>query len=266
MTERVDRRTFLRHMMGLAITPVVDYKELAAGIQGIAVDGLYNHLYHQIIRSVPVTAAKIDVAKVQQPIDCPIYMFHMPSGYTVESVLYNNLEVGRLPITVSHLGRVLIGEADVPREPVFCLTFDDGYLIQYQQALPVLERYRAPATFYVMGTGWEGDMVHTYMTSEQIWEIHSKGFEIGSHTVNHPPSLIALRARNHGAYLAELFDSKKQLEELLQEEITTFAYPSGVYDVEMMRDVNTKYMAAVSTRDRRLQTLGLLYELGRRRN
>src|SRR5204863_99637 len=39
----------------------------------------------------------------------------------------------------------------VPRskKPLVCITFDDGYLDNYLHAVPILERYRVPAAFFV---------------------------------------------------------------------------------------------------------------------
>lgn len=273
MTELISRREALKRLAGLSLV-AAGFGSAAGETQASAESssplsyGNGEHgIYHAARKIFPVVMGEIHVAgQVQQQIDCPIYMFHEASGRVVEGVLYDNLRVGRLPVTVSRLTKIILGEEDSPIQPVFCMTFDDGYLIQYQQAFPVLKKYSAPAAFYVMGTGWQGDGVHYYMSPEQIREIWAAGFEIGSHTVNHPPSLIRLRAQNRGAYLAELFDSKTQLEELLTPgAVTTFAYPNGVFDGEMMQDISTQYRAAVTTRNFRVQGIGLLYALGRNR-
>lgn len=201
--------------------------------------------------------------KQLQPVECPIYMFHLTGGPVLESVILSNLQKGKVAITVTDLADILSGEKEVPQEPIFSLTFDDGYLIQYQQALPVLRRYNIPATFYVMGTGWEGDGVHTYMKPEHLIELSDEGHEIGSHTINHPTNLISLRRNNIGAYLAEIEMSRYQLENLIQKEVTTFAYPNGVYDNVLKQDLAEIYQAAVSTTSGSDHTLNSLYELRR---
>lgn len=250
----IDRRTFLQGLAGLVIAPLfgkpTNYGEHAA--------------YHAARNFFSVVQGIIHVAEVVQQIDCPIYMFHRPALGTVYSIVVENLNVGRIPITVADLAQGLLGEKDIPEKP-FCLSFDDGYLIQYQQIFPFLKQWSIPATFNVMGTGWQGDGVHSYISVDQIREISEQGSEIASHTVNHA-NLLRLRALNRGAYLAEIFDSKRQLEELVQKEVTTFAYPMGAYDAQTIADVQAAgYKATLSTRDFRVQAISALYNLGRSR-
>jgi len=194
----------------------------------------------------------ISTAHAAVSVDCPIYMFHITSASPVEAVIRANARVGRIPVTIADLGAIIRGEAPVPEEPLFALTFDDGYLIQYQQPARILDRYEVPGTFFVMGTEWKGDGVNTYMKHEQIQDLHTRGHEIGSHTTDHA-NLLAVRARDTEAYWSELVDSKAQLEELLESEVTSFAYPNGAFDVNMARDVSTIYATAVSTRSGAIQ-------------
>lgn len=254
----IDRRTFLQGLAGglagFAMTPLF----------GKPIDDSEHVAYHAARSIFPVVQGTIHVAEAVQQIDCPIYMFHRPALGTVYSIVVENLNVGRVPITVTDLAQGLLGEKNIPEKP-FCLSFDDGYLIQYQQIFPFLKQWSIPATFNVMGTGWQGDGVHSYMTVDQIREISEQGSEIASHTVNHA-NLLRLRALNRGAYLAEIFDSKVQLEEILNKQVSTFAYPMGAYDNQVISDVAAaRYKAALSTRDFRVQAFFALYYLGRSR-
>lgn len=74
-------------------------------------------------------------------------------------------------------------------------TFDDGLSSAYTQAMPTLAKYGLTGTDYVI-TGCV-DMVTqpntchanndtTYMTWQQVEELQNSGWEIGSHTVDHP--------------------------------------------------------------------------------
>jgi len=75
------------------------------------------------------------------------------------------------------------------------ITFDDGYLDNYENAAPVLERYGLPATFFVV-TEWVGSTIvpwwhrecsarPQWMAWEHIESLHRRGFDIGAHTKTH---------------------------------------------------------------------------------
>ena len=65
------------------------------------------------------------------------------------------------------------------------LTFDDGYLDNYQELFPILQKYNAKATIFVITTSVDRD--ERTMTSEQAREMAASGLvSIQSHTYNHP--------------------------------------------------------------------------------
>jgi peptidoglycan/xylan/chitin deacetylase (PgdA/CDA1 family) len=117
------------------------------------------------------------------------------------------------------------------------ITFDDGFLDNFDQALPALERRRAPATFFI-ATGFLGGRFGTsagelpMMAPAHLEEIAARGHEIGAHTVSHPKlTRISLDSARE-----EMRDSKAFLEDLLQKPVTSFAYPKGDYNAAV-RDV-----------------------------
>ena len=61
------------------------------------------------------------------------------------------------------------------------------------------------------------------MTSEQVRGLHRGGMQIGAHTVSHP----ILAGLSDAAALAEISDSKRRLEAILDEPVRLFAYPNG---------------------------------------
>ncbi|MFH0851366.1 MAG: polysaccharide deacetylase family protein, partial [Candidatus Peregrinibacteria bacterium] len=67
--------------------------------------------------------------------------------------------------------------------PAIALTFDDGYEDFYANVLPLLKKYRAKATLYVV-TEFIGK--RGYLTQEEMKEIAASGLvSIGAHTLHH---------------------------------------------------------------------------------
>lgn len=106
------------------------------------------------------------------------------------------------------------------RRPIVTITFDDGWLSQYQDALPILERYKIFATFYIL-TGSLGQP--EYMTPDQVLAIYNAGHEIGAHTVTHPD----LNTVSLFQVEQELKNSKQFLENLIKKPVPNFAAPYG---------------------------------------
>lgn len=107
-------------------------------------------------------------------------------------------------------------------EGMVTLSFDDGWLSQYEKALPILEASGLKATFYVNTEPvkglWDG-----YMLSAHIKQLHQQGHEIASHTETHPH----LPTLGTTALNRELKNSKTYLEGLIGAPITALAYPYG---------------------------------------
>ncbi len=105
------------------------------------------------------------------------------------------------------------------------VTFDDGWVSQYTNALPILTELNIPATNYIT-TGCV-DVDPACMTQAQIQGLVDRDDEIGSHTVTHPHlTKIAESDRN-----AELANSKASLRQMFgSAAATNFAAPYGDYD------------------------------------
>ena len=117
----------------------------------------------------------------------------------------------------------------------FCVSFDDGFCNVFDHALPVLRaRGLRAIQFLVAGQiggtdAWDraiGEPKLPLMDDAQIRDWLAAGQEIGAHTMTHPhlPSLTPAQAR------AEIFDSKKHLEDRFGVPVRHFCYPYGDYD------------------------------------
>lgn len=115
---------------------------------------------------------------------------------------------------------------DMPAKPIL-ITFDDGYLDNYQNAYPILKRYGMIATFFIIT-----DMlwVEDRLNPEQIFEMAQGGMSFGSHTVTHR----ALGQLTWDEIKDELVNSKATLESVVGRTVNAIAYPRGSYNKNVL--------------------------------
>jgi peptidoglycan/xylan/chitin deacetylase (PgdA/CDA1 family) len=113
------------------------------------------------------------------------------------------------------------------------ITFDDGYLDNFEVAAPILHALRMPATFFIT-TGFIGSQVIApwdrelarqpgWMSWDNVRALVSQGFEIGAHTNTH----IDLGSADEQTQRRELELSKHKIEQELGIPVQLFAYPFG---------------------------------------
>ena len=164
--------------------------------------------------------------------DNPLFRRFTVTPERFEEQLHYLSAHGYTPLTVSdYIQRVAV-DGQLPSRPVV-ITFDDGYADFYTAALPLLRKYQATATLYVV-TGYvgdtsrwmqrEGEADRALMNWSQIREIASSAVECGAHTHTHRP-LDALAP-------AECRQEIELSQRLLAENVDaphSFAYPFGYY-------------------------------------
>src|SRR5579863_6059457 len=110
------------------------------------------------------------------------------------------------------------------------LTFDDGLRCQFEKAVPILDRYGFPATFFLVANT---DPIHTDGCQHPDWskinwsnnDIQSlksmiqQGHEIGAHSVHHRHPFLDNDPR------LEAEGSKKWIEDRLEVDIPSYCYP-----------------------------------------
>ena len=214
-----------------------------------------------VLLATPRPVLANEVEAIARPVRCPVLYYHeVPGQAGLTRQVSAFLSAGYTPISLGQLVDALEGKSEPPGR-CMVLTFDDGLASQLTGALPVLQRFGIPATFFVMPAFRDG--VHRYMTLDEIRLLRDAGFEIGSHTLNHA-NLPALLRLNPGAFEAELIGSRTQLEQALEQPIDLFAYPNGAWDAATVQEVQRAgYRAAASTQAGGLQRPEERYRLRR---
>lgn len=146
----------------------------------------------------------------------------------------------------------------VPPKTV-AITFDDGYADNFLHAHPLLLKYGAKATIYLVVDRHDRDwsvakklhhdsgelMREKKLTDDQVRDMLASGaWELGSHTLTHAnlPTLDA------AAKQREMADAKYTLEQTFGVPVHSFAYPFGIFgadDVAAARSAG--YSNAVTT-------------------
>ncbi|MFZ3219049.1 MAG: polysaccharide deacetylase family protein [Rhodoferax sp.] len=153
-------------------------------------------------------------------------------------------------LSMSALGPYLSGERC---GKVFGITFDDGYLNNLTNALPVLQRYGFSSTCYVVSQQlgrtniWDREVgipEVDLMTADQLQLWIAGGQEVGAHTRHH----VRLPMQDAAVCRDEIAACKSELETLTGTAVGHFCYPYGAFTPEheaMVRDAG--YLTATTT-------------------
>lgn len=130
----------------------------------------------------------------------------------------------------------------LPRKPVV-VSFDDGYRSVHTNALPVLRQLGWPGVLNlelrILDEQEEEDL-----TREMVSELAQAGWEIDSHTVNHPDltTLSVAQLRD------ELVRSRRRIRRLFDEPADFLCYPGGRYNATVAAAARRAgYRAATTT-------------------
>lgn len=178
--------------------------------------------------------------------------------------------------------KIISTEEFLNGEPGVHLTFDDGYANNYYFVLPILEKYNFPSLIFVttqhlrqydssssrlldffqekkikyekaerkklprefITENWSG------LTFSQLQKLSdSPLIEIGCHTVSHPH----LSKLSYEEQMVEIMQSKKCIEDIINEPLRYFSYPFGDYDqntINILKKTGFKAAFAVQPKKR----------------
>lgn len=195
----------------------------------------------------------------------PILMYHniapAPQGKRLSSLYTHPQVFARQMKLLSLLGYKGLSVKQLPpylsgskSGKVVGITFDDGYLDNLTNALPILKKHNFSATVYLVSglIGKKNDWTRNQNVQEsQLMDISqikswlSEGMSIGSHTHSHVHlGLIdSIKAQN------EIRLSKEILENTFSTPVTDFCFPYGEYKQETLTLLkNSGFHTAVTTR------------------
>jgi len=148
-----------------------------------------------------------------------------------------------------HLRRPM---SEFPKKPLM-ITFDDGYLNNLQNAVPLLQKYGFQSTVFLLANtkmkanSWDeadGTPQLPLMNSVERLQLKKTGQEIGSHGFEHSK----LTSMTEQQTWAEIHDSKAILEKEFAENIFVYAYTYGLKNEFSEQAVEkSKYDFAVNT-------------------
>ena len=126
-------------------------------------------------------------------------------------------------ITLAQLYDYLENGTELPNKPIV-ITFDDGYVDNYKNVLPILKEYNMKATLFMIS-----DAANTpgFVSTEQMHQMEAGGFDIQGHT-NHHKILTKIGPTE---LPDALLGGKTSLEGILGEPIEYLAYPGGFNDM-----------------------------------
>ncbi|MBQ6262815.1 MAG: polysaccharide deacetylase family protein [Clostridia bacterium] len=167
---------------------------------------------------------------------------------TFESHMKALSESGFTPVSIYDLKAYVENGADLPEKPVL-ITFDDGYLGNYEIAFPILKEYGFKATIFAIGVSVgkdtykdTGKAITPHFTLEQAEEMKNSGLiTVASHGydvhevegLDAEPvreGMLARRGEKEADYVSFLTADAQKMFSLLGEDAGFVSYPSGKYD------------------------------------
>ena len=183
----------------------------------------------------------------------PIVMFHdINNSFT--GIDYEKKAFEKLVELVDSKGFRLVSYDEYKKSEdksnlIIC-TFDDGYENVYLNAFPIMKKFNFTATVFIcpdllgLDNSWNhrDGIIRYQMNSKQVCFLVENGWEIGSHGLNH----INMERLSQTELENNLYESKRQIEELINKKCRSFCYPYGLFKPYIKTVVKKIYEVAFS--------------------
>jgi len=183
-------------------------------------------LYHVATSAPPQTVPVLNYHQINDR-DNNALTVHTDQFEKQMKYLHDN---GYTTITPAEMMDAWQNGTPLPEKPVI-ITFDDGYIDNYKNAYPVLQKYNLRATIFLI-SDYLG-VYPNYLTWSEAADMQESGLiDFESHTLSHM-ELSEEKAGSKAEIKKQLEDSKAAIEWHLKKNINFIAYPCGTYDEEV---------------------------------
>ena len=235
---------------GLIRVPLADVA--AAFHMGCIADGEIQYLTRWAGRCQPVKGIWL-----------PILMYHAVSDdiWGESDLFVKPAEMEKQLAWLQEHGYTTVTFEDMPRieqieKPVF-LTFDDGYRDNYTELFPLLQKYQAKATVFVITDAIGNER---FLTEEMIAEMSDSGLvSIQSHTDTHP-NLSTLAEED---LRREMETSLVKLLRITGRQPFVLCYPEGRYSDRSLKAAEEYYAYGLKMNGGTYLTSSNLYRISR---
>lgn len=195
-----------------------------------------------------------DMGEPGPPRPVPILMYHVtteppadapfPDLYVTRDEFADQMQAlagaGYVAVTQQEVWDAWHRGGPLPRRPVV-VSIDDGYRSNYLYARPVLRRLGWPAVLNLkVGNLREPEYG---VNTGQVRELIADGWEIDSHTIDHPD----LTTVDAATLTREVAQSRRELQDRFGVPVNFFCYPAGRYDDAVVAAVDAAgYLGATT--------------------
>lgn len=161
-------------------------------------------------------------------------------------------------ITLTDLYDYLATGVPLPDKPII-LTFDDGYVDNYENAFPILKKHNLVGTFFILAGPTDVESPR-YMTWAMLTEMSDAGMAIEVHGRDH----VDMRRRKDDYLFFQIVGTQQAIEAHTGKPVRFMSYPAGQYDANVLRFLDRAgFWMAVTTKGGRDHTLDKPFELTR---